>query len=87
MSINSPSYYFVTVTGAGTADFNLPPTNENNRGMIFYIKNVSTNNANRIVSVNNSAGTPLTDGVLAGNGGHYIEVVWDGAAWQQISLA
>jgi hypothetical protein len=86
MTINSPSYYFVTVTGAGTANFNLPPTNgNNNRGMIFYIKNVSTTNSNRQVSVNNSEGTPLTNGVLAGNGGHYIEVVWDGAAWQQIS--
>jgi len=87
MTINSPSYYFVTVTGGGTANFNLPPTNVNNRGMIFYIKNVSTNNTNRIVHVNNSAGTLLTNGSLAGNGGHYIEVVWDGAAWQQISIS
>ena len=87
MTVNSPSYYFVTVTSAGTANFNLPPIgiNGNNRGMLFYIKNVSTVN-NYIVSVNNSAGTPLTNGVLNGGGTHYIEVVWDGTTWQQISL-
>jgi len=84
MTVNSPSYFFVTVTTAGTANFNLPATNGNNRGMIFYVKNVSTNN-NHIVNVNNSAGTPLTNGVLNGNAGRYIEVVWDGTTWQEIS--
>jgi hypothetical protein len=86
MSINSPSYYFVNVSSAGTADFNLPVTNGNNRGMLFYIKNVSTNN-NQIVHVNNSAGTLLTNGALNGGSGHHIEVVWDGTTWQQISLS
>jgi hypothetical protein len=84
MTVNSPSYFFVNVTSAGTANFNLPSTNSNNIGMLFFIKNVSLVN-NRIVSVNNAAGTPLTNGVLNGNGGHYIEVVWDGTNWQQIS--
>lgn len=86
MSINSPSYYFVNVSSAGTADFNLPATNGNNRGMLFYIKNVSPVN-NEIVHVNNSAGTLLTNGVLNGGNGHHIEVVWDGTTWQQISLS
>lgn len=86
MTINSPSYYFVNVSSGGTANFNLPPTNGNNRGMLFYIKNVSPVN-NEIVSVNNSAGTPLTNGVLNGGNTHHIEVVWDGTTWQQISLA
>ena len=86
MTINSPSYYFVNVSSAGTANFNLPTTNGNNRGMLFYIKNVSPVN-NQIVSVNNSAGTPLTNGVLNGGNGHHIEVVWDGTTWQQISLS
>ena len=86
MSINSPSYYFVNVSSAGTADFNLPATNGNNRGMLFYIKNVSPIN-NEIVHVNNSAGTLLTNGALNGGNGHHIEVVWDGTTWQQISLS
>lgn len=85
MTVNSPSYYFVNVSSAGTANFNLPPTNGNNRGMLFYIKNVSPVN-NEIVSVNNSAGTPLTNGILNGGNSHHIEVVWDGTTWQQISL-
>jgi hypothetical protein len=85
MTINSPSYYFVNVSSAGTANFNLPVTNGNNRGMLFFIKNVSPSN-NKIVSVNNSAGTPLTNGILNGGNTHYIEVVWDGTTWQQISL-
>jgi hypothetical protein len=84
MTINSPSYYFVNVTGAGTANFNLPTTNGNNRGMLFYIKNLSTQ-ANRIVSVNDSAGNQITNGSLAGGAGHYTEAVWDGATWQTIS--
>jgi hypothetical protein len=86
MTINSPSYYFVTVSSNGTADFNLPVTNGNNRGMLFYIKNVSPVN-NQIVHVNNSAGTLLTNGTLNGGNSHHIEVVWDGTTWQQISLA
>jgi hypothetical protein len=86
MTVNSPSYYFVTVSSQGNADFNLPVTNANNRGMLFYIKNVSPVN-NRIVHVNNSAGTLLTNGTLNGANGHHIEVVWDGTTWQQISLS
>jgi hypothetical protein len=86
MSINSPSYYFINVSSAGTAYFNLPATNGNNRGMLFYIKNVSPVN-NEIVHVNNSAGTLLTNGALNGGNGHHIEVVWDGTTWQQISLS
>ena len=53
--------------------------------MMFYIKNVSTA-GNRVVHINNSAGTPITLGsVLAGNADAHTQVVWDGTTWQTIS--
>jgi len=82
LNVNSPSYYFVTVNATGTLNMNLPSTNTNNVGMMFYIKNVSTQ-ANRIVVINNSAGSPIGLGSsLAGNANAYTQVVWDGTTWQ-----
>ena len=50
--------------------------------MMFYIKNVSTQ-ANRIVVINDSAGSPIGFGSsLAGAGNACTQVVWDGTTWQ-----
>ena len=82
-TVQTPSYLFITVSGAGTATLRLPPTAGNTRGMMFYIKNVSTNNTNRQVSITDSTGAAIAHGgTLAGNSNSYTEVVWDGAIWQ-----
>ena len=63
---------------------NLPSTAGNNVGMMFYIKNVSTA-GNRVVHINNSAGSPIALGsILAGNANAYTQVVWDGTTWQTV---
>jgi hypothetical protein len=87
MTVNSPSFLFINVSGAGTTNFNLPVTNGNNIGMMFYIKNVSTA-GNRVVHINNSAGTQIAlGGALAGNTDAHTQVVWDGTTWQTIFTA
>ena len=68
----------------GTTNFDLPVTAGNNRGMTFYIKNTSIQNT-EIISIRNSAGTPISFGaILNGNGNEYTQVVWDGTTWQTI---
>jgi hypothetical protein len=87
MTVNSPSYWFINVTGAGTVDFNLPAGSSDYVGMLYYFKNVSTA-GNRIVHINNSAGTPIALGsTLNGNANAHVQVVWDGTTWQTIFTA
>ena len=87
MTVNSPSYWFINVTGAGTVDFNLPAGSSDYTGMLYYFKNVSTA-GNRIVHINNSTGTPIALGsTLAGNADAHVQVVWDGTTWKTIFTA
>ena len=87
LTLNSPSYHFITVSNNGTLDIILPNSPINNKGITFYIKNTSTANGHNI-HIHNHTGSLLSyGGTLAGTSNvnkPYTQVVWDGTVWQTI---
>jgi hypothetical protein len=87
LSLNSPSYNFITVSELGTLDLILPNPSTNNKGIMFYIKNLSNVN-NYDIHIHNHTGSTLTyGGILAGTTAinkSYTQVVWDGTTWQTL---
>ena len=87
LTLNSPSYHFITVSNNGTLDIILPNSPINNKGITFYIKNTSTANGHDI-HIHNHTGSILSyGGILAGTTNvnkPYTQVVWDGTVWQTI---
>ena len=87
LSLNSPSYNFITVSGSGTVDIILPNPLINNKGIMFYIKNNSSTN-NYDIHIHNHTGSVLPyGGILVGKTSvnkSYTQVVWDGTTWQTL---
>ena len=87
LSLNSPSYNFITVSALGTLDIILPNPLTNNKGIMFYIKNNSSTN-NFDIHIHNHTGSTLAyGGILAGTTAinkSYTQVVWDGTTWQTL---
>jgi hypothetical protein len=87
LSLNSPSYNFITVSGSGTVDIILPNPLINNKGIMFYIKNNSSTN-NYDIHIHNHTGSVLPyGGILVGTTSvnkSYTQVVWDGTTWQTL---
>jgi hypothetical protein len=87
LSLTSPTYHFITVSSLGTLDIILPNTSVNNKGITFYIKNMSNVN-NYDIHIHNHTGSLLSyGGILAGTTAAnkaYTQVVWDGTTWQTV---
>ena len=87
LTTNSPAYWFINPNGTASVDFNLPATNGNNIGLIFYFKNTYGGGGNSALYINDSTGTLVLALQKVGQTPNYAQFIWDGSIWQTVYSA